>query len=213
MDIRLLLVDDHQLVREVMRQQLSTQPGIDVIGEAGTGEEALSALGRDLPDVLILDIGLPGADGIEVARQVTRLYPTVRILALSCYTDRDHIQAMLNAGALGYLPKSAQARDLMPAIRAVAAGHRFVAPEAAPAEGLSVPVPAPAAPPPSVLGKREREVLCLVAGGGHSAQIAARLGIAVGTAEAHRRNIKRKLGLKSTAELTRYAIREGLIPA
>lgn len=213
MTIRVMLADDHRMVREALRLPLCAEPDIDVVAEANSGEETLAVLGRLCPDILVLDIGLPDINGIEVAKRALKRHPSLRIVALSGYADLRYIEEMLKAGAQGYVVKSAGADELIAAIRAVAGGRSFLSHEASQAmvrrihhddKGQSVS-------PPSVLGRRELQVLGLLAEGKRSAEIAASLGITVGTAEVHRRNIKQKLGLHTTAELTRYAIREGLI--
>lgn len=163
------------------------------------------------PDILILDIELPDISGIEVARVVTKQYPNVRVIALSGYADRVYVEQMLKAGAQGYVVKSAGAKELFAAIRAVFGGSCYLSTEAAAALVNAQNNRRSATPPPSVLGKREREVLCLLADGKRCGEIAIILGISPSTAEVHRRNIKQKLGLNSAVELTRYAIREGLI--
>lgn len=212
MTIRLVLADDHRMFREALRVPLAAETDLAVVGEASTGAEALEAVARALPDVLVLDIALPDTNGIEIARKIGRLHPGVGIVALSGHADKIYVDEMLKAGARGYVVKSAGTDDLVAAIRAVAGGLTFLSPEVT---RLMVPQTAAQTgptivPPPSVLGQREREVLRLVAEGKRTAEIAGRLGITTATAEVHRRNIKRKLGLHTTAELTRYAIREGL---
>lgn len=214
MTIRLMLADDHRMFREALRGPLAAEPDLDIVAEASTGAEVLEALTREVPDILILDIALADANGIEIARRLTRLHPQLRILALSGHADRIYVEEMLKAGARGYVVKSAGTDELIAAIRAVAAGHIFLSPEVT---HLMVPRGItdirPSVPPPSILGRREREVLRLLAEGKRSAEIAACLGISNATAEVHRRNIKRKLGLHTTAELTRYAIRQGISSA
>lgn len=211
MIIRVLLADDHRMFREALRGPLSAESDIAIVGEASSGVETLETLERTSTDVLVLDIGLPDINGIEVARRATRLYPALRIVALSGYVEKIYVTEMLKAGAHGYVAKSAGADELIAAIRAVAGGHNFLSAEVT---QLMIRPPTTSAneavPPPSVLGKREREVLGLLAAGNRSAEIAARLGIAEATVEVHRRNIKQKLGLHTVAELTRYAIRQGL---
>lgn len=211
MTITVLLADDHRMFREALRFPLAAEPDIAVLAETSTGAETLEAVTRQQPDVLLLDIALPDIKGIEVARRVLRRHPQVRIVALSGYSDRLFVEEMLKAGARGYVLKSSGASELVSAIRAVMAGHTFLSPQLTSLlvrhvqpEG-DVPVP-----PLSVLGRREQEVLCLLADGRRSAEIAEQLGIATATVDVHRRNIKQKLRLRTTAELTRYAIREGL---
>ncbi|HXP97904.1 MAG TPA: response regulator transcription factor [Telmatospirillum sp.] len=212
MTIRLILADDHRMFREALLGPLAAEPDIEVIGLTSTGAETLSALELETPDVLVLDIRMPDVNGIDVARHVVKRHPSVHIVALSGYADRLYVEEMLKAGACGYVVKSAGADELIAAIRAAATGARFLSSEAATvmdrhfsAGGTST------VPPLSVLTKREQEVLRLVVDGLSSAEIAVGIGIALSTAEVHRRNIKQKLGLNSTAELTRYAIREGLV--
>ncbi|EPY02058.1 response regulator [Magnetospirillum fulvum] len=212
--IRVILADDHRMFREALRVPLEAETDIAIIGESSTGEETLSILTRICPDVLLLDIGLHDINGIDVARKVAKLYPAVRVIALSGYADRLYIEEMLKAGARGYVVKSAGADELISAIRAVAAGHSFLSQEATQVMIQRIQDDAKAlTPPPSVISPREREVLCRLANGFRAAEIAARMGITVSTVEVHRRNIKRKLGLHTTAELTRYAMREGLVSA
>lgn len=211
MKIKVLLADDHRMFREALRFPLAAEPDIEVLAETSTGAETLEAVARHLPDVLLLDIALPDIKGIEVARRVLRRNPEIRIVAVSGYSDRLFVEEMLKAGARGYVLKSSGAHELISAIRAVVAGHNFLSPELTSIMVRHVqPAGETPVPPISVLGRREQEVLCLLADGRRSAEIAAELGIATATVDVHRRNIKQKLRLRTTAELTRYAVREGL---
>ena len=213
-DIRILLADDHRMFREALRGSLSAEPDMAVVAEANTAAETLAALATLPPDVLVLDIGLPDMNGIEVARRVGRQFPQVGIVALSGYADRQFVEEMLKAGARGYVVKSAGTCELLNAIRSVARGQCFLCAEVTGfvVKGICTGSGS-AAPPVTVLGRREQEVLRLLAEGRRSAGIAAELGISAATVEVHRRNIKEKLRLRTTAELTRYAIREGLASA
>lgn len=213
MSIRVILADDHRMFREALQEQLSRETDIEVIAGAGGGEETLATVARLRPDVLVLDIALPDMSGIEVARRLAGTHPGVRIVALSGYVDKAFVEEMLKVGAQGYVVKSSGGGELLAAIRAVAAGQNFLSPEAAKVllrrfgeRGTS------GVPPVSVLSPRELDILRLLCDGGSSAGIGAALDISPGTVKVHRRNIKRKLGLKSTAELIRYAIREGVRP-
>lgn len=211
MSIRIALVDDHRMFREVLHAALTAETGIEVVAEAGSGAEALQLPGSSAFDVLVLDIALPDMSGIEIARLFRERHPQVQILALSGYADRLFIDEMLKAGALGYVLKSAGADELLAAIRAVAGGQFFLSPGASNSMLRSQLGGLPGQMPPiSVLGKREQQVLRLIAAGRRSAEIARELGITTGTVSVHRSNLKKKLALSSTAELTRYAIREGL---
>lgn len=209
--IRVMLADDHRMFREALRIPLAAEPDIEVVAEASTGAETLDAVTRHLPDVLVLDIALPDIKGIEVARVLGRGGEGVKIVALSAYSDRLFVEEMFKAGAQAYVLKSSGADELVSAIRAVNHGHRFLSPELTSLMVRHVqPKGETPVPPISVLGRREQEVLCLLADGRRSAEIAAQLGIATATVDVHRRNIKQKLRLRTTAELTRYAVREGL---
>jgi len=211
MNIRVMLADDHRMFREALCIPLAAEPDMEVVAEASTGAEALAGVAEHRPDVILLDIALPDIKGIEVARRIVKRFPEVRIVALSGYSDRLFVEEMLKAGAQAYVLKSSGADELISAIRAVMGGHNFLSPELTSVmmgraqRDKNAPLP-----PITSLGKREREVLCLLADGRRSAEIATELGIATATVDVHRRNIKRKLNLFSTAELTRYAIREGL---
>lgn len=212
MSIRIILADDHRMFREALRIPLEYEPDLQIVGEAGCGAELLALLEVTAPDILILDIGLPDMNGVEVARIVAEKHPGIRIIALTGYTDAIFLDEMIKAGARGFVVKSAGSEELIFAIRAASAGKIFLSPEMTPGMVRHVPPRDPgAAPPLSVLGKREREVLRLLAEGLSSPEIARTLGISPATADVHRRNIKQKLRLGSIAEMTRYAIREGLI--
>lgn len=211
MSIRIMLADDHRMFREALRGSLCAEPDMEVVAEAGTGEQIFSGVATHLPDVLLLDIGLPDMNGIEIARRVVAQHPQVRVVALSGYADRIFVEEMLRAGARAYVLKSSGADELMTAIRAVAAGKMFLSSDVAVNMlGHAQPGQDAPAPPVTVLGKREQQVLRLLAHGKRSSEIAAELGITPATVDVHRRNLKQKLGLRTTAELTRYAIREGL---
>jgi two-component system NarL family response regulator len=210
---RIMLVDDHPLIREAIRHLVAGNPEFDLVGETSNGEECLARLDEMRPDILILDIAMPQMNGEQVAREVHRRYPQLKIIALSGYTDRQFVRAMSKAGAKGYVVKSASGRELIHALRAVASGKNYLSPEVTGAVMALWEDPAPSAglSQPDVLGKREKQVLQFIAEGHRSPVIAAKMGIAVATVEAHRRNILRKLQLHSAADLTRYALRHGII--
>lgn len=210
---RIMLVDDHLMLREALRGALNAEPDLQVVVEAGTGREALELLAGERPEMLVLDIALPDMTGIEVAIQALERYPKLQIVALSGYTDKVFVDEMLKAGARAYVVKSAGTKELVQAIRAVLAGHVFLSPEITSAMlgQRTASASSSSLPPASVLGPREREVLRLLAMGRRSAFIADELGIQPATVDVHRSNIKKKLGLRSIAELTRYALREGLL--
>ena len=204
-----MLVEDHRMFREALRVPLNAEHDFEILAEAGTGAEALAALEHTDVDVMVLDIALPGANGIEVAAQVRLLHPTVKTVVLSGYADRMYVDEMLKVGALGYVLKSSGADELISAIRQVSSGKIFLSAELLHLM-LRKTADASQAPPITILGRRERDVLRLLAKGMSSQDIATELGITLATVKVHRRNIKGKLGIRSTAELTRYAIREGM---
>jgi two-component system NarL family response regulator len=209
--IKALLVEDHRLVREALRDALANEPDIAVVGEAGDAAEAFERTRSLVPDVVVVDIGLPDLDGTEVA---SRLKETTgvdaRIVALSARKDQRSVTAMLRAGARAYVTKSSAIAELPRAIRAAAAGQTYLCPEVA---DLLVTAMCDESDGGAArrLSPRERQVLGLIAKGARSPAIADQLGITVGTIEVHRRNIMRKLEVRTVAELTRYAVREGLV--
>ncbi len=205
--IRILLVDDHAIVRESLRTVLERVPDFVVAGEAGSGEAALALVHELAPDLVLTDIAIPGFDGIELTRRIVKECPAVKVLALSTHLDRRHVVQMLDAGALGYVSKTAGRDELLLGIRAVAAGNRYLCQEC---EAMLVKSP-PGSAMQVKLGRREIDVLKMIAKGMTSSAIGESLFIAPGTVEVHRRNIMRKLELHNIAELTQYAIREGLI--
>jgi DNA-binding NarL/FixJ family response regulator len=210
MTIRVVIAEDHRMVRELLAALLAREPDVSVVGEAGNGREAIEMAHKLRPDLLVLDVGLPEIDGIEVARRLRTAQPGLKLLALSIYGEERFVQAMLNAGANGYLLKTSAVTELVQAIRAVIQGKLYVSPELAretQADERAGSAPASQSIP---IGRRERQVLALLAEGKRSHEIASQLGISIATVEAHRRNIMRKLGLHTVAELTRYAVRKGL---
>lgn len=211
MKTRVVLADDHLLILAALRALLDRQPDIEVVGEAANGAELLEVAAAQVPDVVVMDIAMPVMNGVDVARRLAVAHPGVRILVLSAHADKRYVLGMLGAGAKGYLVKAAAGDELPRAIRAVAAGDMYLSREVSDAvtEGLRQSV-GPARKSGRILGPRELQVLTLLAGGKTSRAIAADLHISPATVEVHRRNIMRKLDLHSVAELTRYAIREGL---
>lgn len=208
MATRIILVDDHDMLREALREKLEREADIDVIGEAGDGPAALRLVADTAPDIVVLDIGLPDMNGVEIAARLSAEHAAVKVIALSMYSDKRFVLEMLKAGAQGYVTKTSAGAELLNAIRTVAAGKRYLGAEAAAA--LADGVQEEAAGNSVRLGRREREVLGLLAEGLRTSEIADRLFISTGTVEVHRRNIMRKLDLHTVAELTKYAIREGI---
>lgn len=210
MTTRVFLIEDHRMVREALCEVLAKEPDIEVVGQAGDAADGLQRVGATQPDVIVLDIRLPDLNGMEVAARLRDAGVTSRIVALSAFSDKRFVTAMLRAGAAGYVTKSAAGTELVRAIQAVAGGEGYFSPEIAKALASEVrdgSQASDAAP----LGRREREVLRLIAEGVRSPGIAIQLHVSVATIEVHRRNIMRKLGLRTVADLTRYAIREGIV--
>lgn len=211
MNIRIILADDHKILREALKGVLEREHDITLVGEANDGAEALDLAREVEPDIVLMDIGMPVMGGIEAARCLAAEQPAVKVIALSTYSDRRIILQMLDAGARGYVVKSAGRDELLRAIRAVAHGRTYLCPDASAVLIDSVRSRKPAEQPgTSRLGRREQEVLQLLAEGHTSPEIGKTLHIATSTVEVHRRNIMRKLELHSIAELTKYAIRNGL---
>lgn len=212
--IRIVLADDHTLVRQGLRKIIEEQPGWTVIGEADDGREAVRLSSELTPDVLVLDVGMPRLNGIEAARQVARHTPSVQILVLSMYAEEAYIVQALQAGARGYLLKDSADTELVRAISAVAAGKSFFSPVAAKVmlddyvrrltqKGITDRYDS--------LSEREREVFQLIAEGRPNKAIADELCISLSTVETHRARILEKLDLHNTAEIVLYAVRKGII--
>ncbi len=197
--IRVYMVEDHTIVRQGLVALLETADDIEVTGEAGDGRTALDALLADPPDVVLCDLALPGLSGLEVIKRLDELPRPPKVVVLSMYHDHVWVQRALDAGAKGYLLKGSGVRDVVTAIRAVAAGETFLSPGAERARQAEE------------LSPREREVLTLLAEGHTSKEIGSVLGISPRTAEHHRARVMSKLGINDIAGLVRYAIRVGLV--
>jgi DNA-binding NarL/FixJ family response regulator len=212
--LRILLVDDHALMREGLRSILEKESDIEVVGEAEDGRAALDLAARRSPDVIIMDLGMTNLNGIEATRQLVAANPRRKVIALSTYSDKRYVLAALRAGATGYVVKDEAGSELLRAIRAVSRAQVFLCPKVAGAvvEAYAGTIRGAGAAS-TVLGGREREVLQLIAEGNTSKEIASKLHISAGTVDSHRRNIMKKLDLHSVAALTKYAIREGLTSA
>lgn len=216
MTIRLLLVDDHAVVRSGLRMLLAGEADVEIVGEAGSGSEAVSAAGSARPNVILMDIGLPDMTGIEAARVIKSKFPNIFIVALTIHEDEEYFFKMLEAGASGYVPKRAAPDELLTAIRAASQGEVYLYPSLAKLlvkDYLSQDREQENKPALDGLTGREQEVLSLLAEGASNGEIASSLVISPKTVERHRENIMRKLNLHSRAELVRYAIRKGIIKA
>ena len=216
MTIRLLLVDDHAVVRSGLRMLLATETDVEIIGEAGTAAEALASAEDLKPDVILMDIGLPDKSGIEATRDIKAQFPKIAIVALTIHEDEEYFFKMLEVGASGYVPKRAAPEELLRAIRAAAHGEVYLYPSMAKLLVRDYLISEPAERGQSAgkdLTHREQEVLTHLAEGESNEEIAKALVISPKTVARHRENIMRKLNLHSRAELVRYAIRKGIIKA
>lgn len=205
--IRLVLVDDHPLVRDGLRGRFGGEPGLRVVGEAGDADGALAVSQRERPDVVLMDIGLKGVNGIEATRRLRAALPDTRVVVLSMFDSPSMIREALHAGAAAYLLKDDPAEGILACIRAVVTGGwTQPSPDSAAAPGPETE--AQDAMPGASLTPREREVLDLIAEGLTSREIAERLDMAVRTVETHRSHLRRKLDLPSPAALVRYAVQQ-----
>jgi len=213
--IRVLLADDHTVVREGLKVLLEAEPDITVVGDAETGRQALRLARKLLPDVVVMDIAMPGLNGLEATRQIVREVPRTAVLVLSCYNDDEYVRQLTEAGAAGYLLKQTAAADLVKGVREAKRGNAFFSPaisrrllehcRAAFLRGV------PAGNRADQLTSREAEVLQLIAEGKANKQIAAELCISIKTVEKHRQQLMNKLNLHEVASLTRYAVSRGIV--
>lgn len=214
MKTRVLLVDDHEVVRSGLRKVLRARPDLEVVAEAGDGWEAVDAARRELPDLIVMDLTLPRLSGILATSEILRFLPGAKILMLSMHEEASLMEEALRAGVSGYVLKSAAAADLLKAIDTVQQGNRYLSPSLA--ETVIDRMIEGDASPPSPLASltpREREILRRVAEGLSAREIAADLRLSARTVETHRNNLMRKLGVRKTSGLVRIAIRERLVDA
>ena len=208
---RVLLADDHNLVRAGVRKILEAQPGFEVVGEVGDGAAALETLRSTEVDVLVLDLTMPGMDGFEVLARAKEVRPEVRVLVLTMHAGSEYVTRAVREGADGYLLKDSAVQELVAAIEAVLAGRSYYSAQVQHELGQLLRAGSTLGRPLDLLTDRERDVLRLVARGLSTKEIAARLDISPRTVDTHRANLMRKLGLRSVALLTQFAIREGLL--
>lgn len=209
---RVLLVDDHTVVRQGLKALFSHEPDIEIVGEAENGREALALIPTLTPDVVLMDISMPGLNGIEATRQINQGFPQVKIIILSMHANEEYVFQVLRAGAVGYVLKQSDSLEVLAAIRAAQSGGSFLSPPISRAviDGYMHRAEARyAADEAEVLTSREREVLQLLAEGLSNREIAAQLSISVKTVESHRSNMMSKLNLSNKTELVKYALRKG----
>jgi two-component system response regulator NreC len=212
--IRVLLADDHTILRAGLKMMLNAQPDIEAVGEASDGRQAISEAEKLSPDVIIMDITMPECNGIEATRQIKRLLPEVRVLILTMHANEEYLFQTLRAGAAGYMMKEAADTDLISAIRVVSSGRFYLSPSAQSmlvSDYLQRVHTGEERDSYSALTEREREILKLVAEGYTNSQIGERLFISPKTVDTHRTHVMDKLNLHSRAELVKYAMRRGLL--
>jgi len=207
--IRILLADDHAVVRQGFKMILSAQPDMEIVGEAGNGREAVELAEKLRPEVVVMDVSMPELNGIEATRRLASSTPHTRVVALSVHKDSVYVREILRAGARGYLLKESVAGDLVAAVRAVASGEGYLSP--AVSSGVLDDYRRHVTNPIDLLTSREREVLQMLAEGKTNKEIAGVLNLSVYTVDAHRGRIMEKLNLHSINELVRFAVRNGLI--
>jgi DNA-binding NarL/FixJ family response regulator len=212
MHIKVLIADDHQIMREGLRSMLEKEPWITVVGEAEEGRTALRLVRKLAPDVIIMDLAMPDLNGIEATRQILAEFPEIKVIGLSMHDDRRFILNMVKAGAKGYLLKDSAFKDLVKAIRVVIANKTYLSSEITDivVKDYLATSTSEESSAFNLLSPREREVLQLIAEGRNTNQIAEHLHVSIKTVETHRAQLMAKLKVKGVAELTKYAIREGL---
>ena len=209
--VRVMIVDDHHIVRSSLRLLLEKH-GHEVVAEAASTEEAIALAPKARPQVVMMDLEMPGSDGLTAARLLHKLIPSAKVIFLSAHDEeKDVIAALTTVGASGYLLKSDAPEELISAVRAVTAGKRYLSPSITPLMLRHISDPARLRTAGPSLTPREREVLRLVGQGATSKEVAARLGISPKTAQVHRDNLKQKLDLRTTADLVRYAIKQKIV--
>jgi DNA-binding NarL/FixJ family response regulator len=216
--IRVMVVDDHSVVREGIRHVLADAAAYVVVGEAGSAAEAVASVAGWAPDVVILDVSMPGGSGLHVVPELLERVPALRVLMLSVHDDAEYVIESVRAGAHGFLRKDSTPAELRSAVSALHAGQSYYSPQVAGAlaDALrsrgAAPMPERAPSAAEVLTARERQILALIAEGRTNREIGAKLGISTRTVEAHRDSLMRKLGIRTVAGLTRLAIEQGIVP-
>lgn len=211
--VTIVLADDHHIVRQGLRMLLETDPEFAVVGEEADGLKVVDLVKRVSPDVLVLDLMLPGLNGLEITRQIAGLSVKTRVIILSMHADETYVLEALRNGASGYILKDANPAEMLQAVREVSAGRRYLSRPLSDRAIEAYAEKAQAAPPDpyETLTDREREIMQLTAESSSNTEIAARLGISPRTVETHRANLMRKLGLQSQTDLIRYALRRGIL--
>lgn len=210
--IRVLIADDHRIIRDGLKTMIEKEAGMEVIAEAENGRELIRLVQKHRPNIVITDVSMPDMNGTEATRKIMEGIPGIRVIALSMHSDRRYVLGMLEAGASGYLLKDCAFEELATAIRQVARGNTYLSPRIAElvVNGYLNKTSGPSHASGSMLTPREREVLQLLAEGRSAKEVASHIHVSVKTIETHRRNMMVKLNMRGIAELTKYAVREGL---
>ena len=212
--VKVVLADDHLIVRQGLRALLEATAGFEVVAEAADGHEALEAVENKAPDIVLLDLSMPGLSGLEALRRIKKNHPKIKVLVLSMHTTSEYLRSALRAGANGYLVKGAGIGDLNEALRTIIEGGQFLSPQverAALLDLLDGPKARTFVDPLELLTPREREVLQLIAEGHSNRSIAEKLGLSIKTVDGHRTRVMSKLDLHDVTAVTRFAIRHGLV--
>ena len=209
--IRILLTEDHDVMRAALRSLLDACDDLTVVGEADNGREMMDMIEHTVPDVVVMDINMPELNGIDATRQLCQQHPHIHVLGLSIHEKGRMVSEMLNAGAKGYVPKSSAAQELLTAIRTVMDGKMYVSPDVLAALMETRARGSAGADAVPHMTAREREVLQLLAEGNSNKEIAAKLCLSIPTIHTHRQHMMQKIGARGTADLVRYAIREGIV--
>jgi DNA-binding NarL/FixJ family response regulator len=213
MSIRMIIADDHEMMREGLKALMQTEEDFSVVAETDNGRDTVEMAEKLLPHVVIMDVAMPDLNGIEATRKTVEVHPQTKVVALSGHANKEFVREMLSAGAYAYVLKKRAYEELVRAVREVMKGKKYLSPDIARGvvdDYVELSNTLQENPAFTVLTDREREVLQQLAEGHTTKQIAASLGVSVKTVETHRRNIMEKLDLHSVAELTKYAIREGV---
>jgi DNA-binding NarL/FixJ family response regulator len=213
MPVRIVLVDDHALVRQGFRRILEDDPELQIVGEAGNGLDAVALVKKTDPDVVVMDMAMPEMNGLHATMELVKQRPGTKVLILSMYSDEQYVRNALDAGARGYILKNAIENDLVRAVKAVAAGEQYLSPELSTLLIRAIKTGAfeAATDPYDKLTQREKQVLQLIAHGKSNKEIAVMLDLSVNTVAVHRANLMSALGVHKTAELVLFAVKKGLV--